>query len=216
MKALLFFTTLLFFNSQIVRSQINLYCDDDQDPVSHTVEDGFWDFETQDCETIKMYSEGDDLEISGNLEIKANQSLLIKGSENYIISIKPIIETSDENDTNGKKKVVIGKGGKPGGDGDKRTRLGVLDQEEKWILESNKEQTQELTVSIYPNPVAKVLNISTQLAISKYTVHSINSVICLQGDMIGNTIPVASLSKGLYFMQFKTNSGIIIKKFIKN
>lgn len=216
MKALLFFTTLLFFNNQIVRSQINLYCDDDQDPVSQSVEDGFWDFDTQYCETIKMYSEGDDLEISGNLDIKANQSLLIKGSENYSISIKPIIESSDENDDNGKKKVVIGIGALPSVNGNRRTRLGVLDQEEKWILELKKEQTQESTIYIYPNPVDKVLNIATELAISNYAIININSVICLQGDTIDNTIPVAPLSEGLYFIQFETNSGIIIKKFIKN
>ena len=69
-------------------------------------------------------------------------------------------------------------------------------------------------LNIFPNPVKDVLNFSDK-DVKTATVYSLLGQKVLE-NTITNQLNVASLTKGIYLMQIKNESGVISKKFIKN
>lgn len=73
----------------------------------------------------------------------------------------------------------------------------------------------ENAISIYPNPVKDILNITTTENIQKISVIDMlgKTIITPQ---VGSEINLSSLSKGAYFLSLETEKGISTKKIIKN
>ncbi|OAB79967.1 T9SS type A sorting domain-containing protein [Cochleicola gelatinilyticus] len=72
------------------------------------------------------------------------------------------------------------------------------------------------TVKIYPNPTNDFLNITANILLSTYTIHSISGKIIKQGSI--NTqqkINVSKLAQGVYFITIVTEKSIRAKKFVK-
>jgi hypothetical protein len=78
------------------------------------------------------------------------------------------------------------------------------------VLEDN-------SISVYPNPVSKNLNMISQFS-STYKLIDISGKEIFSGSIIGGSsaLDVSSLDSGIYFIHFTNNSNITIKKIIKN
>ena len=71
-------------------------------------------------------------------------------------------------------------------------------------------------IQLYPNPVTNNLNIKIPSGITVESVEVFNTI----GQLIASpsahlSIPFQELSKGMYFVQIKTNQGTVIKKVLK-
>ena len=76
----------------------------------------------------------------------------------------------------------------------------------------------ENNINIYPNPVKGILNYSTSdsVVLSAITINDISGKqIYMSGNIINNSIDVSNLSSGVYFVTFKSDKSLVIKKFIK-
>jgi N-acetylneuraminic acid mutarotase len=72
-------------------------------------------------------------------------------------------------------------------------------------------------VNIYPNPVGDILNFeSNRFDLKTYSIISVMGKVTKSGTLIGNTISVADLPGGVYFLNFPMKSGVLRKKFMKN
>jgi serine/threonine protein kinase len=75
-------------------------------------------------------------------------------------------------------------------------------------------------ISLYPNPAITVLNIenASTLTIDAVAIYSINGSLLREINNQQNleTISVADLASGIYFVKIKSNDKVITKKFIKN
>jgi len=72
------------------------------------------------------------------------------------------------------------------------------------------------SITVYPNPVTDVLNISGVKANGLLTISDLNGRTWLTKQVIDNTnISVCTLSKGLYILKLITKDGITTKKIIK-
>ncbi len=72
-------------------------------------------------------------------------------------------------------------------------------------------------INIFPNPVSNILSLSSssKLQIQQLIVYNIEGGVVFQENNPINTINVAKYSNGLYFIELKTNHGILLKRFIK-
>jgi hypothetical protein len=76
------------------------------------------------------------------------------------------------------------------------------------------------SIKLFPNPVNDILNISTDINLKSISVSDINGrilqTIVVIGNKNRNIIDLKSLSKGVYFVTVKTESGQLTQKLIKN
>ncbi|PWK18580.1 T9SS type A sorting domain-containing protein [Xanthomarina spongicola] len=81
---------------------------------------------------------------------------------------------------------------------------------EQVVLEDN-------TITIYPNPASDYITIISNLS-STYMLIDINGKEIFSGSVINgqSTIDLSKLNSGIYFIHFKNDSNITIKKIIKN
>lgn len=75
--------------------------------------------------------------------------------------------------------------------------------------------------STYPNPANNVVNVSNNdnIVMTSVAINDVNgrTVKTVKVNNLSETqLNIADLSSGLYFMNIKTDSGIAVKKFIKN
>ena len=75
-------------------------------------------------------------------------------------------------------------------------------------------------ISLYPNPAITVLNIenASTFTIDAVAIYSVNGSLLREVNNQQNleTISVADLASGIYFVKIKSNDKVITKKFIKN
>lgn len=71
-------------------------------------------------------------------------------------------------------------------------------------------------LTIYPNPTNNVLNVQTNEIIKQINILDIAGRKTLTPNLINNQIEVSSLSKGVYFLEIKTENKVHREKFIKN
>lgn len=74
------------------------------------------------------------------------------------------------------------------------------------------------SVFIYPNPASTVLNynVTANTTITAISIHDISGkVMFSNANLISNTIDIASLSSGVYFVTFQSDKNSVTKKFIK-
>jgi hypothetical protein len=75
-------------------------------------------------------------------------------------------------------------------------------------------------ISLYPNPATTVLNIenASTFTIDAVAIYSVNGSLLREVNNQQNleTISVADLASGIYFVKIKSNDKVITKKFIKN
>jgi hypothetical protein len=73
-------------------------------------------------------------------------------------------------------------------------------------------------ISIYPNPVASILNLQTELSDFNYTIYSIEGKIVKQGksNISETSVDVSNLNAGIYLVELESNGSKSIKKIIKN
>jgi len=83
----------------------------------------------------------------------------------------------------------------------------TLDIDEKQILQD---------ISIYPNPTSHQLSVDTELAINEINVIDITGKTIKTINQNTNTLDVADLTAGIYFIKLITNERTITKKFVKN
>lgn len=75
----------------------------------------------------------------------------------------------------------------------------------------------ELSITVYPNPVADILFITSEsAAIEKIKVYSIYGTHVFETSSNVNSIDVSNLSEGLYFIEISSSEGKSAQKFIKN
>ncbi|WP_264564165.1 starch-binding protein [Flavobacterium sp. N3904] len=68
-------------------------------------------------------------------------------------------------------------------------------------------ETENTTVSIFPNPVSSLLQVSSSSAVSDYQITSFNGTLVQTGKAISNTIDVSNLSDGLYIIRIRFENG---------
>ncbi|WP_445722620.1 T9SS type A sorting domain-containing protein [Flavobacterium sp.] len=87
------------------------------------------------------------------------------------------------------------------------------------LLSNDDFNSSSANISIYPNPVNDVLNISSpDFELQSITVTDINGRI-VKDNKANNTnveMNVSDLNSGVYFINVKTIDGSVVKKFIKN
>ena len=70
-------------------------------------------------------------------------------------------------------------------------------------------------VEVYPNPAQNNLYIKTVLNIASYEIQNLTGEVLKSSTLENNTINIAYLSQGLYFLKLQTDKGIDIVKFVK-
>jgi hypothetical protein len=68
-------------------------------------------------------------------------------------------------------------------------------------------KTENTAVSVYPNPVSSLLQISSGSFALDYQIVSMNGIIVQTGRAISNTIDVSNLRDGLYFVKIHFENG---------
>jgi hypothetical protein len=63
------------------------------------------------------------------------------------------------------------------------------------------------TITVYPNPVSYLLQISADSAVSYYQITSALGAVVKEGTSANNGIDVSNLSSGLYFVQLRFENG---------
>lgn len=93
---------------------------------------------------------------------------------------------------------------------------GIADYLEANVTMGVKNAILHKTVSLYPNPVSDVLNINNESGrdITGIEVYSVNGVLVKQAQS-GNSINVADLQSGIYFVKIQLSSQVLNYKFIK-
>ena len=73
------------------------------------------------------------------------------------------------------------------------------------------------SISIFPNPVANILNIQTTSTLGDkiITVFDINGKRILNEKLTNNTLDVSTLQTGMYFLRLESNGKVLNRKFIK-
>ena len=70
-------------------------------------------------------------------------------------------------------------------------------------------------LSIFPNPVKDVMNISYDKAINQIDVYDVNGKLVKTYTTVDNTINVSDLSDGIYMLNIKTEEGLVVRKIVK-
>ncbi len=72
-------------------------------------------------------------------------------------------------------------------------------------------------IKVYPNPVQDKLNIDYKGSdFLTLNILDIRGAVILENVTLSPTIDTSQLSKGLYFLEIKSDQGEMIVKFIKN
>ena len=72
-------------------------------------------------------------------------------------------------------------------------------------------------ISLYPNPVNEILNLSNNEIIEKLTIYDVTGKNVLElKDISNHQIDVSSLEKGVYIIEIKTQNGLFKEKVVKN
>lgn len=93
---------------------------------------------------------------------------------------------------------------------------------EKCIVVIEDDAVEENTTSfnVYPNPVKDRLFLATELNIKEVSIYDIygreTKVCSLQSTDFVNTVDVAELNSGVYFISIKTDNGNIVRRFVKD
>ena len=93
---------------------------------------------------------------------------------------------------------------------------------EKCIVVIEDDAVEENTTSfnVYPNPVKDELFLATELNIKEVSIYDIygkeTKVCSLQSTDFVNTVDVAELNSGVYFISIKTDNGNIVRRFVKD
>jgi Secretion system C-terminal sorting domain len=77
------------------------------------------------------------------------------------------------------------------------------------------EKTGDINLSTYPNPTTSQLTLNTNKKIETITILDITGKTVKTIVSNNNTIDISGLTKGIYFLQVKTDKGIANSKFIK-
>jgi len=74
----------------------------------------------------------------------------------------------------------------------------------------------ENAVKLYPNPVSDKLFIKSNETIKELTIYNVNGQLIKQANIMGNSVDVANLPLGVYFVKINTANAETIRKIIKN
>jgi len=78
------------------------------------------------------------------------------------------------------------------------------------------QQTNDINLSIYPNPVTNKLTIgNNEIKINTISILNITGGVVKTTTENTNVIDVSNLTKGIYFVQIHTDNGLVRKKFVK-
>ena len=80
------------------------------------------------------------------------------------------------------------------------------------VFASNAERSADANISIFPNPSSTVINIETELSISKIEIINIQGT-CVKTEKTKN-ISISELSAGLYFVKIYVNDNTFVSKRI--
>ena len=84
---------------------------------------------------------------------------------------------------------------------------------------SVEENKTEASIKIYPNPVNDYLNVKSKKPIKQIAIYDLQGrqikTMALTGNLITTKVDLSNLSKGVYFVSIKTETGIQISKIIK-
>ncbi|WP_338813853.1 T9SS type A sorting domain-containing protein [Bernardetia sp. Wsw4-3y2] len=84
------------------------------------------------------------------------------------------------------------------------------------ILSSEENNIFSYSIELFPNPASDFIEIkSSEISLNEYSIVNILGATIKQGHLLEqNTIDISKFNKGLYFIRFMTNKGIITKRFI--
>ena len=77
------------------------------------------------------------------------------------------------------------------------------------------EDAKKVNVEIYPNPASDVLNITKVSNNATFTIYNLAGQFISKGKIINNKVDVASLTKGIYFIEVSDKGATYKLKFIK-
>lgn len=206
---------------------INCAIDADNDTVPTDVEDANNDTNLANDDTdgdgIPNYLDNDDDGdlVLTNLEyvfqrLNDQTSLNLMDTDND--TIPNYLDNDDDGDGLLTWKEDYNKDGNPAND-DTNTN-GLPDYLEFGVALGVKNNTIDALISLYPNPATTVLNIenASTFTIDAVAIYSVNGSLLREVKNQQNleTISVADLASGIYFVKIKSNDKVITKKFVKN
>lgn len=77
-------------------------------------------------------------------------------------------------------------------------------------------ESKTFVMMLYPNPTSDVLNIQSQMKITKAEIYDFSGKLILKSNATDKKVNVNSLEKGTYLIKLYTENGIVNSKFIKN
>ncbi len=83
------------------------------------------------------------------------------------------------------------------------------------ISNVEEELLSKVSIDLFPNPANEILNIESELDLSKYTLVNIFGQTINEGILTGNEVLINHLSSGVYFITFELDGVPVSKKFIK-
>ncbi len=75
-------------------------------------------------------------------------------------------------------------------------------------------QSENISVSIYPNPASEMVNINSTKQVDKVEIYNALGQIVLS-DVANNNVNISSLNKGVYYMTVVVENEIVTTKFVK-
>ncbi|MEW4923346.1 T9SS type A sorting domain-containing protein [Algibacter sp. 2305UL17-15] len=73
-------------------------------------------------------------------------------------------------------------------------------------------------LTLYPNPTKDQIHINSPNQLKEYSIINVNGQVLKKGrfENNSNSLDISNFPKGIYFLNFKTETGVISKKIIKN
>ena len=71
-----------------------------------------------------------------------------------------------------------------------------------------------INISLYPNPAKNIINVLGASGMD-YRIYNVNGSLIVKGCMIESSINISNLTEGIYFIEFISESGKSVIKFIK-
>ena len=85
---------------------------------------------------------------------------------------------------------------------------------EDYVLANNEIEYKQ--IAIYPNPAKDIINIESDITSDlNYCIYDVSGRVYLTGQLADNRINVSGFRKGVYILRLSQQSGIIIRKIVK-
>ena len=82
------------------------------------------------------------------------------------------------------------------------------------VTSIDEDSMNNINISLYPNPAKNIINVLGASGMD-YRIYNVNGSLIVKGCMIESSINISNLTEGIYFIEFISESGKSVIKFIK-